>query len=411
MPLSPKQCILAGWGNTPTDRPYVIASIGSIRGGKTWSAALGLFLYSQTLPPLPPGFIHLLVGRKVSVLEEAVVAPLKAFAEEATLPHRYDRGRSMLHIGRHQYKLLAGENILSEAAPMGFSVGCALIDEASLLSEDFVNRVLSRLTLPYSKAWLCANPTTPSSWLKKKIDDPTGQIDEAVHFTMGDNPTLSEANKSFFRGLFKGANYERLIEGIWSQAEGAIYPQFEAVEVDDLPDFWVVDVRVSVDPGYSQCYASLYAAQTRKGNTIIYDEYAWRPAQGERTPAEHAQAVIGQAGAHALQGVWPDPSVYLIDPAAAGDVAEYESRDCFAPSFPKDVSAGIANVRNRLEEPTYYILRRCENLLTELQGYTWDAKASERGEDRPMSGNDHFVDCLRYDCEYAYPAEGFARYV
>ena len=41
---------------------------------------------------------------------------------------------------------------------------------------------------------------------------------------------------------------------------------------------------------------------------------------------------------------------------------------------------------------------KCPNLERELASYSWDAKAVERGEDRPMKVADHSVDALRYYC-------------
>ncbi|MFC8697724.1 phage terminase large subunit family protein [Streptomyces parvus] len=38
----------------------------------------------------------------------------------------------------------------------------------------------------------------------------------------------------------------------------------------------------------------------------------------------------------------------------------------------------------------------CKELLKEIDGYVWDPKATERGEDAQLKQNDHGVDALRY---------------
>jgi phage terminase large subunit len=38
----------------------------------------------------------------------------------------------------------------------------------------------------------------------------------------------------------------------------------------------------------------------------------------------------------------------------------------------------------------------CAGLLSELPGYSWDPKATERGEDAPLKVDDHSCDALRY---------------
>jgi hypothetical protein len=37
-----------------------------------------------------------------------------------------------------------------------------------------------------------------------------------------------------------------------------------------------------------------------------------------------------------------------------------------------------------------------KELWDEMSSYTWDPKAQERGEDKPMKTNDHGPDALRY---------------
>ena len=47
-----------------------------------------------------------------------------------------------------------------------------------------------------------------------------------VHFTMEDNPSLSEAVKKRYRGMYAGVFYRRFILGEWAMAEGLVYPMF-----------------------------------------------------------------------------------------------------------------------------------------------------------------------------------------
>ena len=43
--------------------------------------------------------------------------------------------------------------------------------------------------------------------------------------------------------------------------------------------------------------------------------------------------------------------------------------------------------------------RAClKNLIKEFASYIWDAKAGERGEDKPVKEHDHALDALRYFC-------------
>jgi hypothetical protein len=43
-----------------------------------------------------------------------------------------------------------------------------------------------------------------------------------------------------------------------------------------------------------------------------------------------------------------------------------------------------------------FILDTCKTLISEIEGYVWDPRASEKGEDKPLKKADHCTDGLRY---------------
>jgi hypothetical protein len=42
------------------------------------------------------------------------------------------------------------------------------------------------------------------------------------------------------------------------------------------------------------------------------------------------------------------------------------------------------------------ILSSCKRLIGEVEGYCWDPRAAEIGEDKPLKRGDHLCDSLRY---------------
>jgi len=42
------------------------------------------------------------------------------------------------------------------------------------------------------------------------------------------------------------------------------------------------------------------------------------------------------------------------------------------------------------------VLSCCPNTIREIETYSWDPKAAERGEDKPLKRDDHTTDALRY---------------
>lgn len=71
------------------------------------------------------------------------------------------------------------------------------------------------------------NPDNPCHWLKSKYLDNqelrTNGTLWSQHFTMADNPNLSERFVESQKKLYTGFFYTRFIEGLWVVAEGAIY--------------------------------------------------------------------------------------------------------------------------------------------------------------------------------------------
>lgn len=86
-----------------------------------------------------------------------------------------------------------------------------------------------------------------------------------------------------------------------------------------------------------------------------------------------------------------------VDPSAASFKAQLQ-QDGVRPvrSANNDVLDGIRVVSRALSNGQLFIHKSCEGLIAEMQSYSWDSKAQDRGEDAPMKVDDHFCDSLRY---------------
>ena len=59
---------------------------------------------------------------------------------------------------------------------------------------------------------------------------------------------------------------------------------------------------------------------------------------------------------------------------------------------------GIRLVGTLLNQKRILFYECCKNTLKEFASYIWDAKAADRGEDRPVKQYDHAMDAVRYFC-------------
>jgi hypothetical protein len=60
------------------------------------------------------------------------------------------------------------------------------------------------------------------------------------------------------------------------------------------------------------------------------------------------------------------------------------------------VLEGIRTVSSLLAADKLRVHASCKGLIDEMASYSWDDKATEAGEDKPLKVADHAVDALRY---------------
>ena len=76
-----------------------------------------------------------------------------------------------------------------------WTIHSALIDEATLMSENFFETAMSRLTFQNSKVWATCNPSFPLHYIKTKWID-QGKFLDHIQFSFEDNPALDEETKA-----------------------------------------------------------------------------------------------------------------------------------------------------------------------------------------------------------------------
>lgn len=102
------------------------------------------------------------------------------------------------------------------------------MDEVVLMPESFVKQALARCSVEGARFWFSCNPDNPNHWFKKEwIDRREEHNALRLHFTLDDNPSLSEKKKEQYRRDFTGVFYDRFILGRWVVAEGLVYPMFD----------------------------------------------------------------------------------------------------------------------------------------------------------------------------------------
>ena len=266
----------------------------------------------------------------------------------------------------------------------------------TLLLHEVWTYAWSRLSVTGAKCWASLNPEGPSHWCKRKvidhIDDFRGHV---VPFLMRHNPSLDEETIARYEASFTGHHYRRLIEGIWSAASGACFPDWTTV--DDEPDWPVAQWTGAFDWAVSGTLALLQIGQSGDRRRAVVRRELVRTGRDEGLLVEEDAATLCEEWWKQTTGQHPSASAIIVDPSTPATFQGALRRRGFRvqPGV-NDVVPGIVSTASRLAAQHVVIHRDCERLCEELGGYVWDEKKADIGIDEPVKADDHCVDALRY---------------
>ena len=360
---------------------------GAVRSAKTVGANVR---WLRAVLEAPPGVNLLMAGKTLFSLERNVLSPIARlvgsnnFDYKRSLKTAYIYGRPIMVEGGND------ESAYSKIA--GLTLGGAYVDEGTLVPESFTNMLITRLSEPGAQLFLTTNPGPPAHYLKKRWIDREDELDlKSWHFTLEDNPWLDwyyveELKRQF--GPPSSLFYQRYVLGLWVMAEGAIYRNFDRDIhcIPRLPDGRIEEMRVAVDPGATHPTAMLKAY--RVGDR-------WFVA-GEYRKADKSPAEVSKDLNRFLDGMYP--TSIDVDPAAKAHRLQFVGDGIEGvQQADNDVLNGIQKVINAFDQGWLQLVGSATPMLQEeLEGYRWDPKATERGEDAPIKEDDDLVDCLRY---------------
>ncbi|MCP1391368.1 MAG: PBSX family phage terminase large subunit, partial [Methanothrix harundinacea] len=284
----------------------------------------------------------------------------------------------------------------------GLTLHSAYVDEGSLVPESFFNMLVSRLSEPGSQLFLTTNPGNPGHYLKKKWIDREGDLDlKTWHFELTDNPWLDPVYVSELKRQFGPPSslfYQRYIKGEWVMAEGAVFPHFnrDLHVVPRIPDGPMKAMVVGID--YGQSHPTAFLKAGKWGSCwYVFGEYR----ESDRTNARLSKDLTAF-----LEGKFP--SAVLCDPSAKGFILQLRNDGLQrVRGADNSVLDSIGRISSALATGALKIVGpACPRLIEELEGYRWDPKATERGEDKPIKESDDLIDALRYPANYIFKKGG-----
>lgn len=385
--FSEKQRLLAEWWSLdrPTSGCEGVIAEGAIRSGKTWAMLTGFLLWSQGRFS---GSSFIMAGASIETLKRNVVRPMGNILRLLGWSWKFNRSENRIEIGTNTYYLFGASTEKSQDVLQGLTAAGCYADEVALFPQSFVDQMIGRCSEDGSKLWFNCNPSYPTHFFKTEYIDRADELNLLVlHFEMQDNPTLSPEIVSRYERMYRGVFYDRYIRGLWTLAEGLIYPDFKGA-LEGRYEGSAVKYAVSCDYGTQNAFAALLWVFDGKVWHVV-DEYRYsgRDTGHQKTDADY---VVDMADF--VRGL-SKPPLFIIDPSATSFIAAMRQAGFKTKKGRNDVADGIRETGVCLGDGTVRISDACAGLIGELGGYCWDAKADG---DRPVKVEDHSCDALRY---------------
>lgn len=371
---------------------------GSVRTGKTICT---LFRFMEACWNCPDSQIFMIGHTSETIYQNAIRLLMESPQLSVFRPYcTWHPGKRELKFRDKVIQTLGAKDEGAIRQIQGKTMSLVYCDEMTLYPESIIDMIDTRLSNDYSMGFASMNPAHPTHKLKQWIDKAEkGDVNYyALHFTLDDNPYVSDDYKLRIRNSLSGLFFKRNYLGEWCLAEGAIFDFFEPkLHVIDRPytaaEYWVAGIDYgAVNPFCCLLIGVSTGRYNQTGKKLwVEKEYYWDPKKEnkQKTNYEFADDVKAFLEPYSVQALY-------IDPSAAAMKFELKRMGIHTTDANNNVDYGINMMTSEMKAGNLQIMRNCKNTIREIEGYVWDPKASERGYDEPLKRSDHSVDALRY---------------
>lgn len=299
------------------------------------------------------------------------------------------------------FEVFGGKDESSQDLIQGRTLAGVFLDEVALMPESFFNQALARCSVEGARFWFSCNPSNPKHWFYTSWIQQSEKFNALyLHFTMKDNPSLSESTLRRYENMYSGVFYQRYILGKWVSADGLVYDMFDE-KIHVVPTGSLeTEGEYYVSSDYGIQNATVFILwQKEKGTNrwVAIREYYYsgRENKVQKTVSELVDGLIDILPM-TEDGMAIAPKQIIVDPSASALIAELRKRKLHVIHAKNDVLNGIADVSTMLRQGLLVFYDCCTGTIKEFGIYAWDAKASDRGEDKPLKVDDHGMDTVRY---------------
>lgn len=210
---------------------------------------------------------------------------------------------------------------------------------------------------------------------------------KSFHFTSYDNPHIPKEEIDKAREEMSETRFAQEFLADFRKVEGLVYKEFarERHLYDKLPENVHYDHIGGVDFGYTNPCGVTHIYRDSNGNYFVDEEWY----QKGRTENQIADYVLSCK----FNAVYPDPE----NPSAISVLAQKGVPIKEVIKGKGSVKTGINKVRDLLKQNKLKINKRCINLISEFESYSYpDYLIGGSEPEEPVKEFDHLLDSLRY---------------
>ena len=276
------------------------------------------------------------------------------------------------------------------------------------MPQSFVNQALARCSVTGSRLWFNCNPAGDKThWFYQEwIEQAKEKRALYLHFTMRDNPSLSEEVLDRYERMYSGLFYDRYILGEWCVAEGLVFPYFEPDK-----DRWIAStgnepyskITVGIDFGETGSLTTMCCCGI-KGHFEAID--VLREGVQERTDALDTETIANKCAdflneCRVMFGRYDYVFYDAASPALGNRVAAILRERGLpwrnvAPCVKTPLEGRPVTVDGMLCQNRLRITPQAQGLIRALSSLRWDEKTPNVPEDKNIGNINDFWDSFNY---------------
>lgn len=380
---------------------------GAVRSGKSFVDTAAM-IPQRIIQRKGEAGLAVIIGVSRSTIERNVLEPMRSIYGIKRVGTIVSSKNTAMLFGEEVY-CLGAEKVSQVAKIQGASFKYVYGDEVAKWNKDVFEMLKSRLDKPCSCFDGACNPENPTHWLKKFIDS-----DADIYlqkYRIFDNPYLPE---EFVRELCKEYEgtilYDRLIDGKWKRAEGAIYRKFA-----DAPESFLA----AGHPGQlSRIIVGVDFGGNGSGHSFVATGFYSDGCVQALASRRHMNKDFPQGiDSNILEGLFVDFLAFVVEKYGRPKYVYWDNaetvlgnsiRNACRKAFP-DVRVRPA-AKKRIKDRIDYTVRLmgaglfsftedCETLSEALQEAVWNPKAAEDERLDDGSSDIDTLDAFEYTIE------------